>query len=67
MSTHYPAHPSSHLPKCAWRACALIRLVGALSLGLLLVGCDSKDTEIKPPVRPVKVVVVEQNQQGETL
>lgn len=67
MSTHYPAHPSSHLPKSAWRACALIRLVGALSLGLLLVGCDSKDTEIKPPVRPVKVVVVEQNQQGETL
>lgn len=53
--------------KIAQCGCALGNILAGVFLSLLLSGCDSGETSVKVPVRPVKIVVVKEGQQGETL
>lgn len=46
---------------------ALCGVSAGIFLSLLLSGCDSGEVSVKAPVRPVKIVVVEEGQQGETI
>lgn len=63
MATYFSDLYSFSWQKIWQYGCALC----GVFLSLLLSGCDSSEVSVKAPIRPVKIVVVEEGQLGETM